>query len=54
MLNGRWNLEFAFVQIISGICISPDVILSVDYFDGRWPLKFFLVQILSGIIFSQI
>ena len=47
-MNNRWPLECAFVQILSGVCISTNLILSAGYDDSRWPLEFvfFLILIL--------
>ena len=54
MLDILWPLEFAFFQILSGIFIIPNLILSVDYVDIPCPL-IALVQILSGVyMFSNL
>ena len=49
MLNSRWILEFEFFQIMSGIFIFPNLILSMAYVDSCWPILFAFFQILSGI-----
>ena len=49
MLNSCWILELAFPQILNGVFICPNLILSAAHVDGLWPLEFAFVQILSGI-----
>ena len=49
-VDGRWPLEFLLVQILSEVCIFPNLILSADYDNIRCTLEFPLVQILILIV----